>query len=99
MYVIREVLRCKPGQVRELLEKFRALSAAVEQRGRAPLRLLTDVSGERFWTLVVEIVVETVDEFFVLERTLMEDAGVRAAMSGYHDVVAQGCREIYRLEA
>ena len=99
MYVIREVLRCKPGKVRELLERFRVLSKAVEQRGGAPLRLMTDVSGEQFWTLVVEASVQTVDEFFVLERALMDDPDVRAAMSGYHDVVAQGCREIYRLEA
>ena len=29
MYVIREVLHCKPGKVRPMVEKFRAISAAL----------------------------------------------------------------------
>ena len=30
MYVIREVLHCKPGKVRQMVEKFRAISSALE---------------------------------------------------------------------
>ena len=99
MYIIREVLSCKPGQVRPLMDKFRILSAALEKTGRPPLRLLTDVSGERFWTLVAEVSVGTVDEFFAVEGELMADASVRNAMSGYHELVEVGRREIYRVES
>ena len=98
MYIIREVLSCKPGKVRLLVEKFRALSVAVQKTGRPPLRLLTDISGAPFWTLVAEVTVETVDEFFVLERQVMEDKSVQEAMAGYHDLVESGRREIYRIE-
>ena len=66
--------------------------------GHPPLRLLTDVSGEFFWTLVVEVSVETVDEFFTIEQSLMGDESVRNAMAGYHELVERGRREIYRVE-
>lgn len=99
MYIIREVLSCKPGRVRPLVERFRTLSLAVQKTGRPPLRLLTDVSGEPFWTLIAEVTVETVDEFFAIEQQMMQDESVRNAMNGYHDLVESGRREIYRIES
>jgi len=99
MYIIREVLSCKPGKVRQLVDRFRTLSGAVQATGRAPLRLLTDVSGERFWTLIVEASVETVDEFFTMEQSLRGNEAVGKAMAGYHELVESGRREIYRIES
>jgi len=99
MYIIREVLNCKPGKVRPLIDRFRVLSAALEETGRPPLRLLTDVSGEFFWTLVAEVSVETVDEFFAIEEKLMGNESVRNAMGGYHELVERGRREVYRVES
>ena len=99
MYIIREVLNCKPGKVRPLIDRFRTLSAAVEKTGRPPLRLLTDVSGETFWTLIAEVSVQTVDEFFSIEQSVMADESVRNAMAGYHELVERGKREIYRVES
>jgi hypothetical protein len=99
MYIIRDVLNCKPGKVRPLIDRFRVLSAALQETGRPPLRLLTDVSGESFWTLVAEVSVETVDEFFVVEQKLMGNESVRSAMAGYHELVERGRREVYRVES
>lgn len=99
MYVIREVLNCKPGKVRPMVEKFRALSSALEEMGQEPLRLLTDVSGEPFWTLIAEVKVDRVDDFFAFEEKLFANEAVRAAMADYHDLVAKGRREIYRIES
>jgi hypothetical protein len=99
MYIIREVLNCRPGKVRQLIDRFRTLSAAVQQTGHPPLRLLTDVSGEPFWTLIAEVSVETVDEFFAIEQTVMGNESVRDAMAGYHELVESGRREIYRVES
>jgi hypothetical protein len=98
MYVIREVLNCKPGKVRPMVEKFRALSRAVEERGYEPLRLLTDVASEPFWTVVAEAKVERVDDFFVLEQELMSSGSLQEVMADYHDLVASGHREVYRIE-
>jgi hypothetical protein len=99
MYVIREVLQCKPGKVRQMAEKFRAISEALKDMGQEPLRLLTDVSGEAFWTIVAEARVEKVEDFFAMEQQLMAREALRNAMADYHELVASGRREIYRIES
>lgn len=98
MYVMREVVHCKPGKVRAMVEKFRMLSDALEEIGQERLRLLTDVSGERFWTVVVEATVERVEDFFEFEQELMGKPAIRERMADYHDLVESGSREIYRVE-
>lgn len=98
MYVIREVLNCKPGKVRQMLEKFRSISAVLEGMGHEPMRLLTDVTGEPYWTVIAEAKVERIDDFFAVERTLMADETIRKTMADYHELVAGGRREIYRIE-
>lgn len=99
MYVIREVLNCKPGKVRQMVEKFRSISTALKEMGQEPLRVLTDVTGERFWTIVVEARVEQIDDFFAMEQKLTANETLRNTMAGYHDLVDRGRREIYRLES
>lgn len=98
MYVIREVVNCKPGKVRAMVEKFRAISSALEEMGQRPLRLLTDVSGEPFWTVVAEAEVERIEDFFTYEQELMSQESLRETMADYHDLVHKGRREIYRIE-
>ena len=99
MYIIREVLQCKPGKVKPLLEKFRTISMALRDMDQPPLRLLTDAAGEPFWTLVAEATVETIEDFFAIEQRLMANDAVRRAMTDYHDLVDSGRREIYRMES
>jgi hypothetical protein len=99
MYVIREVLHCKPGKVREMADKFRSLSATMKDMGHEPLRLLTDVTGEPFWTVVAEATVERIEDFFTMEQTLMANETLRKTMADYHELVESGRREIYRIES
>jgi hypothetical protein len=99
MYVIREVLHCKPGRVREMSAKFRTLSATMKDMGHEPLRLLTDVTGEPFWTVVAEATVERIEDFFTMEQTLMANETLRKTMADYHELVESGRREIYRIES
>lgn len=99
MYLIREVVRCRPGKVRPLLEKFKALAGPMQKLGQKPFRLLTDVSGEQFWTLIAETEVERLDDFLALERTLMADEAARNIMTGHHELIEQGRREIFRIES
>ena len=98
MYVIREVLNCKPGKVRPMVEKFRSISAVLKELGQEPLRVLTDVTGEPYWTIVAEARVEKIDDFFAMEQKLTTNETLREAMADYHDLVDHGRREIYRLE-
>jgi hypothetical protein len=97
MYVIREVLNCRPGKVREMVEKFKAISTVLEDMGHEPLRLLTDVTGEPFWTVVAEVKVEAIDDFFAVERQLTANATLAKTMADYHELIASGKREIYRV--
>ena len=98
MYVIREVLHCKPGKVRQMAEKFAAISHALQEMGHEPMRLLTDVTGEAFWTIVAEAKVEKIDDFFAVEQKLTANQSVAKAMADYHDLVESGRREIFRVE-
>ena len=98
MYVIREVLHCKPGKVRQMADKFRAISHALQEMGHEPMRLLTDVTGEPFWTIVAEAKVEKIDDFFAVEQKLTANESVAKAMADYHDLVESGRREIFRVE-
>ncbi len=99
MYVIREVLNCRPGKVRNMIEKFRSISIVLRQMGQEPLRVLTDVAGEPFWTVVAEARVEKIEDFFAIEQQLMANEGLRKTMADYHELVDRGRREIYRIES
>ena len=99
MYMIREVLHCKPGKVRQMVEKFRTISSVLQDMGQAPMRLLTDVTGEPFWTVVAEVEVERIDDFFTFEEKLTANETLRKTMADYHELVESGRREIYRVES
>ena len=99
MYVIREVLNCKPGKVRQMLDKFRQISMVLKEMGHEPMRLLTDVTGEPYWTIIAEAQVEKIDDFFAIEQKLTTNEALRKTMADYHDLVDRGRREIYRLES
>lgn len=98
MYMFREVMHCKPGKVRELVNKFKALNAVIQQKGFAPFRLYTDLSGEQFWTVVAEGEAASVNAFIEMEDAVMAEDSARKAMAGYHELVVDGRREIYRVE-
>ena len=98
MFMAREVLTCRPGGVRDLVRKFQALGAVMEEMGVEPFRLYTDVAAEQFWTLVLEKDYETLDEIAAVEAKVMGDDRAKAVMDGYHDLVVSGRRELYRIE-
>jgi hypothetical protein len=54
MLLIREVFYCKPGKVRPMVEKFLAMSKLNEKMGLGKMRVMTDFSAERYWTIVSE---------------------------------------------
>ena len=99
MMIIREIMHCKPGKVRPLLDKFLTMSKLMEKWGMGRMRVMTDVSGERFWTLVAEIEVAKLDDFLSMTG-MTEEQGkeFEKVMQGYHDLVDVGRREIYKLE-
>jgi hypothetical protein len=99
MYVIREVMQCKPGKVREMVQRFKKLNAIAPRIGLKPTQILTDVTGEPFWTVVGITEVERLEDFFASMEKFFADEEARAVMAGYHDLVVNGRREIYKVEA
>lgn len=102
MLLIREIMYCKPGKVRPLVEKFNAMSQLSEKMGQGKMRIMTDLSAERYWTVVSEMEVESLQSF----EDMMSGKGMKEVdmkqfeglMQGYHDLVDKGRREIYKLE-
>jgi hypothetical protein len=99
MFVVREIMHCKPGRVREMVEKFKAVSAIMKRMGLPQFRLMTDVSGERYWTVIAEIEVSGIDAFAKMMEQSSTDDEARKIMEGYHDLVENGRREIYKIES
>lgn len=102
MFLIREVMYCRPGKVRPLVEKFIAMSKLGEKLGMPPMRVMTDFCGEQYWTLVAEMEVPDLQSF---EQMMSSPQGseedmkqFEEIMQGYHDLVDHGKREIYRIE-
>jgi hypothetical protein len=98
MLLIREVMHCKPGKVRPLVEKFLAMAKLGEQKGWGKMRVMTDVSAERYWTLVAEMEVESMDAFMQMGQGEEDAKEFEEIMKGYHDLVESGRREIYTIE-
>lgn len=102
MLLVREVLYCKPGKVRPMREKALAMSQLMQKSGMGRMRVLTDVAGERYWTLVLEFETESLQAFeAMMAGQGQSEADMKASeeiMKGYHDLVEQGRREIYKIE-
>src|SRR2546423_3695317 len=102
MLLIREIMYCKPGKVRPMVEKFLAMAKINEKMGMPRPRVMTDFAAERYWTIVTEFEVPSMQAF----EEMMSGAGMpkeaekefEKLMQGYHDLVEYGRREIYKLE-
>ncbi len=98
MYLVRDIMYCKPGKARAMVDKFLALSRLSTKMGFGTMRVMTDVSAERYWTVVSEMEVEDLEEYTKKSRESMAIKEFQDAMQGYHDLIVEGRREIYKLE-
>jgi hypothetical protein len=102
VFLIREIMYCKPGKVRPMVDKFLKMSKINEQAGLGKMRVMTDFSGERYWTIVSEFEVPSMQAF----EAMMKGEGMTPKMTkefekimeGYHDLVEWGRREIFKVE-
>ena len=99
MLLIRDLMFCKPGKVRPMVEKFKAMKKLGESKGMGKMRILTDLSAERYWTVISEVEVESLEKFMAMGQQGGEDTKeMERIMSDYHDLVESGRREIYTIE-
>ena len=102
MLLIREIMHCKPGKVRPMVDKFLAMSKLNEKAGLGKMRVMTDFCGEFYWTIVSEFEVPSMQAF----EEMMKGEGMTPEMEkefgkimdGYHHLVENGRREIFKIE-
>ena len=99
MFLVRDIMYCKPAQARPMVKKFLALGKLGEQMGMGAMRVMTDVCAERYWTVVSEVEVKSLEEYTEMSRKSMADPRFQEAMKGYHDLIVKGRREIYMIES
>jgi hypothetical protein len=102
MFLIRDVMYCKPGKVSAMKEKFLGMSKLSEKLKMPRMRIMTDFCAEQYWTVVSEMEVPDLNTF---EKMMSNPQGsaedmkqFEELMKGYHDLVDHGKREIYRIE-
>lgn len=102
MLLVREIMHCKPGKVRPMVEKFIAMDKLGRKAGMPAMKVMTDFCGERYWTIVAEMEVSNMDEFEKMMKGTGQSAEdmkeMEKLMQGYHDMVEWGRREIYKIE-
>jgi len=98
MLLVRDIMYCKPGKVRPMVEKFLAMAKLMKARGMGKMRVLTDVTGERYWTVVAESEVPSLEAYMAMAQSPQDEKEFEEIMKGYHDLVDQGRREIYTIE-
>jgi hypothetical protein len=102
MYLVREIMYCKPGKVRAMVDKFAAMSKLGDKVGMPKMRIMTDMCAERYWTVVSEMEVPSLEAFDNMMRnpqgTPEDIKKLEKVMEGYHDLVDHGKREIYKIE-
>jgi len=100
MVLIREIFFCKPGQVRPMVDKFKAMNTLMEKGGLGKARIMTDLSAERYWTVVSEWEAKSLGAFEeMMKDTAMQNKEFEEVMKDYHTFVESGRREIYTIEA
>jgi hypothetical protein len=93
---------CKPGKVKAMVEKSLAMAKLSKKLGQGEMRIMTDFCAERYWTIVTEYEVPSMQAF----EEMMQGQGqssesmkeMENIMKGYHDLVEFGRREIYKVE-
>lgn len=97
MYVIRDVFNAKPGQAKTLVNKFKGAVGFIDSTRIWGVRIMTDaVAG--YWTVVLELEVERLNDYFDMQEERVDNPEWREAMSGYMDLVEGGYREIFQVE-
>jgi hypothetical protein len=101
MLLIREIMYCKPGKVRLMVETVHRHVASQRESGtRQDAR--DGGLRRRYWTIVTEFEVPDISAF----ESMMKGEGMKPelakefekVMDGYHDLVVKGRREIFKIE-
>ena len=97
MYIIRDVLKAKPGKAGALVAIFKKATSIMESLGTKKTRIMTDAVST-YWTVVLEFEVDNIEDYFQLEDKRRNSKELGEIMKGYMDLVTGGHREIFKVE-
>ena len=100
MIIVRDTFHCKFGmgdQVVAMLKRIVSENAGPGGRVKSA-RVMTDISG-RFFTVVSELEMESVDDHQAMLRETFQRADFAQEFGGMTEAVDSGHREYYTLEA
>ncbi len=100
MYMVRDVFNCKRGKALEIAADMKAWQDWLIRTGNNSGKVYADMSGP-FDTVVLEFEVESLDEYYVMERGLYIDPDADTArLTGHlNEATTSGYREIFEVLA
>jgi hypothetical protein len=81
-----------------MVGKLLAIAKLSEGKGMGKMKVMTDLSAERFWTVVSEFEVPSLEAFMSMGQSSDDMKELNEIMKDYHDLVDYGRREIYTVE-
>jgi len=97
MYLIRDVLKCKPGRAKDLVNIMKRAEPHIAATGLKNLRIMTDAVST-FWTVVLELEVESLETFWDAFAKSRQNPALNEIMAGYMDCLEGGQREVFKIE-
>jgi len=99
MIVVRNVFRLKFGKAREAAEIWKdgLAFAKKEKFGIAPARLLTDLAGSNFYTIVFETTHESLADYENAAKKMLGNAEWKNWYAKFVPLVESGHREIFNI--
>ena len=102
MYLVREVYNARRGKASQIIEGFQAINSYFASQGNTSGRIFADYAG-RMDTIVHQIEVESLDEYYKFERSVYEkppperDPQFQALIDKFNDNSVAGYREIWEV--
>lgn len=97
MYLVREVLKCKPGRAKDLVAMFKESFKHMDDSGFFNARVMTD-TATTYWTVVAEFEVKSPGDIWEGHEKLGQRKEFSESMKGYMDCVQGGHREVFKIE-
>jgi hypothetical protein len=97
MYLVRDVLQCKPGHAKDLVTVFKKALPYLRKAGMKNPRIMTDTVAT-YWTVVLQGETESLQDFDEAMRRSREIPEMGKIMEGYMEHLAGGRREIFELQ-
>ncbi len=99
MILVRNVFRLKFGKAREAVELWKEGRTFMEKQkfGTAPTRLLTDLAGGNFYTLILENTFDSLTDYEQSEARVLKNDEWKKWYQKFVLLVESGHREIYSI--